>query len=167
VLAAFFLPAFWGGQPNRKIAADVRREQLFRPDATVALCADPSRAERDILFRARVAVEQRCDQWSLAASREPYLLLMRPEVRRSFRAVPGFREVDRYPVLPANVLTLAGLREPPRPEEMVLGANYGTADPEAGRRARRLYKKMLYLERFAPELSAQEEAERAVARTPE
>ena len=63
--------------------------------------------------------------------------------------------------------TLAGLREPPRPEEMVLGANYGTPDPEAGRRARRLYKKMLYLERHAPELSAQEEAERAVARTPE
>ena len=167
VLAAFFLPAFWRGQPNQKIAADVRREQLFRPDATVALCVDPSRAERDILFRARVAVEQRCDQWSLAASREPYLLLMRPEVRRSFRSVPGFREVDRYPVLPASVLTLAGLREPPRPEEMVLGANYGTPDPEAGRRARRLYKKMLYLERHAPELSAQEEAERAVARTPE
>jgi 4-amino-4-deoxy-L-arabinose transferase-like glycosyltransferase len=167
VLAAFFLPAFWGGQPNRRIADDVRREQLFRPDATVALCVDPSRAERDILFRARVAVEQTCDLWSLAASREPYLLLVRPEVRRSFRALPGFREVDRYPVLAATALTLAGLREPPRPDEMVLGANYVTADPEAERRARRLYKKMLYLERFHPGLEAQEEAERAVARAPE
>jgi 4-amino-4-deoxy-L-arabinose transferase-like glycosyltransferase len=164
VLAALFLPAFWRGQPNRDIAGDVGREQLFRPDATVALCEDPSRAERDILFRARVAVERRCDLWALAASRSPYLLLIRPEERRSFRAVPGFREVGRYPVLAAAALTLGGLRERPRPGEVVLAANYVTADPEAEHRARRLYKKMLYLERFHPGLEAPEEAERAVAR---
>jgi hypothetical protein len=164
VLASAFLPAFWAAQPNRAIAADVRREQLWRPDATVALCLDPSRAQRDILFHARVAVEETCDLWPLAASRSPYLLLIRPEERRSFRAVPGFREVARYPLLPATALTFGGLREPPPPGEIVLAANYGTADPEAERRARRLYKKTLYLERFHPELAAPEEAEKAIGR---
>jgi 4-amino-4-deoxy-L-arabinose transferase-like glycosyltransferase len=164
VLATTFLPAFWRAQPNRAIAADVRREQLWRPDATVALCLDPSRAQRDILFHARVAVEERCDLWPLAASRSPYLLLIRPEERRSFRAVPGFREVARYSLLPATALTLGGLREPPRPAEVVLAANYDTADPEAQARARRLYKKTLYLERYHPDLAAPEEAEKALRR---
>ncbi len=164
VLAATFLPAFWTAQPNRAIAADVRREQLWRPDATVALCLDPSRAQRDILFHARVAVDERCDLWPLAASRLPYLLLIRPEERRSFSVVPGFREIARYPLLPATALTLGGLREPPRPSEVVLAANYGTADPEAQARARRLYKKTLYLERYHPELAAPEEAEKALRR---
>jgi 4-amino-4-deoxy-L-arabinose transferase-like glycosyltransferase len=164
VLTSTFLPAFWAAQPNRKIAADVRREQLWRPDATVALCLDPSRAQRDILFHARVAVEERCDLWPLASSRSPYLLLIRPEERRSFGAVPGFREVARYPLLPANALTLGGLLDPPSPEEVVLAANYETGDPEAGRRARRLYKKTLYLERYHPDLAAPEEAEKALRR---
>ncbi len=163
VLVAFFLPAFWKGQPNRAIAADVRREQLWRPDATVALCRDPSRAERDILFHARVAVVQRCDLWPLAASRSPFLLLISPEERRSFRALPGFRVVGRYRFLPATALTLTGLRERPRPGEIVLAANYATADPEAQRKGRRLYKKMLYIEQYHPELSAPDEAERAEA----
>jgi hypothetical protein len=166
VLVFFFLPAFWKGQPNRVIAADVRREQLWRPDATVALCRDPSRAERDILFHARVAVVQRCDLWSLATSRSPFLLLIRPEERRSFRAVPGFRVVGRYRFLPARALTLGGLREAPAPGEIVLAANYPTADPEAQRKERRLYKKMLYLERFLPGAPAWEAAEEAEADRP-
>jgi 4-amino-4-deoxy-L-arabinose transferase-like glycosyltransferase len=166
VLVVFFVPAFWNGQPNRAIVADVVREQLWRPDATVALCRDPSRSQRDILFRARVAVEQRCDLWALAASKTPFLLLVRPEERASFRAIPGFREVGRYRFLPATALTLDGLLQPSAPSEIVLGANYATADPEAERRARRLYKKMLYLERYHPELSAPEEAERAEATRP-
>jgi len=161
VLVAFFLPPFWAGQPNRKVAAVVRREQLWRPDATVALCADPSRAERDVLYHARLAVEERCDLWALAASKSPFLLLIRPEERESFRVIPGFREVARYRFLPASTLTLDGLRNPPPPGELVLAANHGTADPEAERRRRRVYKKMLYLERFRPDLPAQEVAEKA------
>ncbi len=162
VLVFFFLPAFWKGQPNRAIVADVSREQLWRPDATVALCLDPSRAQRDILFHARVTVDERCDLWALAASKSPFLLLVRPEERASFRVIPGFREVARYRFLPATALTLGGLLEPPPPGELVLGANYATADPEAERKGRRIYKKMLYLERYHPELSAPEEAEKAV-----
>lgn len=161
VLVAFFLPAFWAGQPNREIAAVVRREQLWRPDATVALCADPSRAQRDVLYYARLTVEERCDLWALAASKSPFLLLLRPEERDSFRAIPGFREVARYRFLPASILTLDGLLRPPAPGEIVLAANHRTADPEAERRRRRVYKKMLYLERFRPDLPAREIAEKA------
>jgi 4-amino-4-deoxy-L-arabinose transferase-like glycosyltransferase len=164
VLVFFFLPAFWAGQPNRAIASIVQREQLWRPDATVALCADPSRAQRDVLFYTRLAVEERCDLWALAASRSPFLLLIRPEERESFRVIPGFREIARYSYLPASALTLDGLLRPPAPGEIVLAANHATKDPEADRRRRRVYKKMLYLEQFHPELPAAELAEKAESR---
>ncbi len=160
VLAAFFLPAFWRSQPNRAIVADVMREQLWRPDAAVSLCLDPARAQRDILFHARVAVFERCDLWALAASKTPYLLLVRPEERASFRVIPGFREIDRYSYLPATALTLTGLLAPPSPGEIVLGANYATTDPEAVRKIRRLQKAMRHLEHFHAGYASPEAAER-------
>ena len=79
LLVWFFLPAFTGGQPNRKIAVEVERETRWRPDARLLLCRDPSRAQRDVLFHARVAVEERCDLWPRAASREPYRMLRREQ----------------------------------------------------------------------------------------
>lgn len=143
LLTTLFLPAFAKSQPNRAIAADVSREVFWRPDAQLLLCQDPSRAQRDILFLARVAVEQRCDLWPLAASREPYLMLLRPEERASFRAIPGYREVSVHRYLPATALTFDGLTERPEPGEMVLAANYATADPEAERKRKKGYRQML------------------------
>lgn len=148
LLVVFFLPAFAGGQPNRAIASDVGREKLWRPDAQVLFCRDPSRAERDILFHARVAAERRCDLWPRAASRRPYLMLLRPEEHASLRAIRGYREVSVHRYLPATVLTFDGLiRERPVPGEMILAANYPTADPEAERKRRKEYRRMLRRER--------------------
>jgi 4-amino-4-deoxy-L-arabinose transferase-like glycosyltransferase len=142
-LTTLFLPAFAKGQPNRAIAADVTREVFWRQDARLLLCRDPSRAQRDILFHARVAVEQRCDLWPLAASREPYLMLLAPEESASFRTIPGYREVSVHRYLPATALTLDGLAERPEPGEMILAANYPTADPEAERKRKKGYRQML------------------------
>ncbi|HSB61095.1 MAG TPA: hypothetical protein VLI67_05210, partial [Vicinamibacteria bacterium] len=147
VLVGFFLPAFTDGQPNREIAADVARENLWRPDARLLLCRDPSRAQRDVLFHARVAVEQRCDLWPRAASRDPYLMLLQPEERASFRAIPGYREVSVHRYLPATAFTFDGLLlERPVPGVLVLAANYPTADPEAERKRRKEYRRMLMRE---------------------
>jgi 4-amino-4-deoxy-L-arabinose transferase-like glycosyltransferase len=146
LLTTFFLPAFVKSQPNPAIAADVSREVFWRPDARLLLCEDPSRAQRDILFHARVAVEQRCDLWPLAASRDPYLMLLRPEERASFRSIPGYREVSVHRYLPATALTFDGLAGRPEPGEMVLAANYATADPEAERKRKKAYRRMLMRE---------------------
>ncbi len=144
LLVAFFLPAFTGGQPNRKIAVEVERETRWRPEARLLLCRDPSRAQRDVLFHARVAAEERCDLWPRAASREPYLMLLGPEERASFRAIPGYREVSVHRYLPATALTFDGLvLERPLPGEVVLAANYATADPEAERKRKKERRRML------------------------
>ena len=146
ILTAVFLPAFAESQPNRAIAADVARETFWRQDARLLLCRDPSRAQRDILFHARVAVEQRCDLWPLAASREPYLMLLGPQERASFRVIPGYREVSVHRYLPATALTFEGFVLGPLPGETVLAANYETADPEAARKRNRDYRHMLQRE---------------------
>ncbi len=146
LLVSFFLPAFTGGQPNRKIAVEVERETRWRPDARLLLCRDPSRAQRDVLFHARVAAEERCDLWPRAASREAYLMLLGPEERASFRAIPGYREVSVHRYLPATVLTFEGLLERPLPGEVVLAANYATADPEAERQRKKEHRRMLLRE---------------------
>jgi len=169
-LVAWFLPAFARGQPNDAIAADVARETRWRPDARFLLCDDPSRARRDVLLHARVAVEERCDLWPFAASKRPYLMLLGPAERASFAAIPGYREVGVYRYLPATALTFDGLvRERPQPGEVVLAANYETADPEADRRRRRAYRHMLMREQAEAAARAAEEASRgegAATRTP-
>jgi 4-amino-4-deoxy-L-arabinose transferase-like glycosyltransferase len=131
VVVVFFLPAFAAAQPNRAIVADVAREQRYRPDLRLALCEDPARARRDVLFHLRLAARERCDLWANAASREPYLLLVGPDEDRSFRVIPRYRTVATYRYLPADVLTLEGLLLGPEPGRIVLGANFRTTDPRA------------------------------------
>ena len=130
-LVTLFLPAFWSAQPNAEIVADVARERRFQPDAQVVACSDPSRAERDLLFHARVVVATRCDLWSLAPSRTPFLFLLSPAERASLASVPGFREISTHRFLPATVLTLDGLLDPREPGVITLAANYRTDDPLA------------------------------------
>jgi 4-amino-4-deoxy-L-arabinose transferase-like glycosyltransferase len=130
-LVTLFLPAFWSAQPNAALVADIDRERGFRPEAQVVACADPSRVERDLLFYSRVVVTTRCDLWSLAPSRSPFLFLLAPAERASLASVPGFREISSHRYLPATVLTFDGLLEARPPGVITLAANYGTEDPVA------------------------------------
>jgi 4-amino-4-deoxy-L-arabinose transferase-like glycosyltransferase len=143
VLVVLFLPAFTAAQPNRGIARDVAREKLFRPDARMAVCSDPSRARREVLFETRIAVEETCRLWRLAASPLPYLLLLTPEEHASFATVPGYREVARYRYVSAGALTFGGLVSSPEAGVMVLGANFETQDPVAKRKRKRAYRKAM------------------------
>ena len=108
VVVAWFLPAFASAQPNRAIVADVARERSFRSDLRMAFCSDPTRVRRDVLLHVRLAAFSECDLWSLAGSREPFLLLATPAQDASFRADPRYREVARYRYLPASALTIGG-----------------------------------------------------------
>jgi 4-amino-4-deoxy-L-arabinose transferase-like glycosyltransferase len=135
-LVSFFLPAFWSAQPNSEIVANVVRERQYRPDAQVVACTDPSRAERDLLFYARIVVANRCDLWSLAPSKAPFLLLLAPSERASLASVPGLREISTHRYLPATALTLDGLLETRPPGVMTLAANYRTDDPVAENKRR-------------------------------
>jgi len=164
VLVVFFLPAFAAAQPNRQIAADVARERQYRPDLRMAFCSDPTRVRRDVLLYVRLAAFAECDLWSLAGSREPFLLLATPAQDASFRADPRYREVARYRFLPASALTLDGLVSIREAGEIVLGANFPTTDPEAERRRKREYRKGIQRERAGnPSSRAQARADNATA----
>lgn len=134
LLAGGFLPAFRAAQPNAAIVEDVARELRYVPDASVVLCEDPTRAQRDILFHARAPVLERCDLWNYASSEYPYLLLLDPRERQALSTLPYWREVDSYRGLPARALTARYLVDFPQPESVVLMANFETADPVATRK---------------------------------
>jgi 4-amino-4-deoxy-L-arabinose transferase-like glycosyltransferase len=131
VLAAFFLPAFRAAQPNVALTEDVLRERRFQPRAQVALCSDPARVQRDVLFAARLAAVERCDLWSLAASPHPFLLVLSKDEFASLARLPNVRPVADYRALPATALTLGGLVEGVSAETIVLAANFETDDPVA------------------------------------
>jgi 4-amino-4-deoxy-L-arabinose transferase-like glycosyltransferase len=160
LMAGVFLPAFRAAQPNAEVVNDVRRERSFRPDAEVVACGDPARVARDLLFEARVIVQERCDVWDPASSRRPFLLLVGPEQRRSLEAVPGIRDVDSYRCVPAAALSLRAIREGLREEHFVLLANYATDDPVAEIKRRQDRKRALrqeaaaYAARLAAEAAA-------------
>jgi hypothetical protein len=140
-LVLLFLPAFTAAQPNRAIVADVAREKRYRPDLRLGFCSDPTRVRRDVLLHVRLVAISECDLWSLAGSREPFLLLATPAQDASFRASPRYREIARYRYVPARALTLAGLLSLGEPGEIVLGANFATKDPVAERKRKRAYRK--------------------------
>ncbi len=146
-VVAFFLPAFSASQPNAEIVADVARERRYRPDLRMAYCSDPTRVRRDVLFEVRLAAIAECDLWSLAGSREPFLLLVTPAEDASFRVNPHYRHIATYRYLPADALTFGGLFSLRAPGEVLLGANYATRDPEAAVKKKREYRKMLDRER--------------------
>ena len=138
------------------IAADVSRELGYREDARLAVCGDPSRARRDVLFLARTTAEETCDVWALAASARPYLLVVSPAQAASLEKVPEWRTVGRYACLPASALTLDGLLARPQACEVVLGANFDTDDPVADRKKRREYRKAIQRERALSEAAGSE-----------
>ena len=143
VLVVLFLPSFSASQPNGEIVKDVARERQYRPDLRMAYCSDPTRVRRDILLEVRLAAVAECDLWSLAGSREPYLLLATPAQNASFRVDPRYRHVATYRYLPAEAFTFGGLFSLREPGEIMLGANFPTDDPVAEVKKKRDYRKML------------------------
>jgi 4-amino-4-deoxy-L-arabinose transferase-like glycosyltransferase len=141
--SAVLLPAFAAAQPHRALLADVQRERFYRPDAAVVVCEDEARVQREVLFHARVAVQEQCDLWAPASSPHPFLLLLRAPERQALSAVEGLREVGTYRYLPSSVLTLRGLLAGVRPAELTLVANYATTDPVAETRRKRERKRAL------------------------
>lgn len=146
VLVAFFLPAFRAAQPNAAILEDVARERAYRKDASVALCKDPARVQRDLLFHDRLNVWERCALWEPASSKRPFMLLLASEERASLSELPGMRTVREYSYLPATALTLGGLLRLPDPGTLLLVANYPTVDPVAEAKRRRARKQALLRE---------------------
>jgi hypothetical protein len=146
VLTGLLLPAFSRAQPNGAILEDVLRERRYRPDAGVAVCEDPTRAQRDLLFYVRVAVLDRCDLFAPASSRLPFLLLLTPEERAALASAPGLRDVAEYQYLPATAVTLRGLLSGARSGVLVLTANYTTDDPVAEQKRKRDRRRALRLE---------------------
>jgi hypothetical protein len=124
VLSAFFLPAFTRAQPGAAVVAAVERERASRPDIALAVCSDPARVRRDLLFRARMPVLSRCNLTERAASASPYLLLASPEEEAQLRTIPGLRRVASYRYLPAAI-TLSWLLRGPEVGELVLVTNVG------------------------------------------
>lgn len=143
LLAVAFLPAFRYGQPNAQVVEDVARELAYRNEATLAGCTDTTRVQRDLLFFLRRAVEERCDLWSVAASRLPYLIMATPNEAQALAAVPTVREVGVYRALPATALSFRGILDGPQPETLLLLANFTTADPVAEAKRKKDRRKAL------------------------
>jgi len=143
-VVVFFLPAFSARQPNAEIVKDVARERQYRPDLRMAYCSDPTRVRRDVLLEVRLAALSECDLWSLAGSREPFLLLVTPAENASFRVDPRYRHIATYRYLPAEALTIGGLFSLGAPGEVMLGANFATRDPEAAKKMKREYRHRIY-----------------------
>jgi hypothetical protein len=132
VLSAFFLPAFTRAQPGSALVARVARERALRPGLALAVCSDPARVRRDLLFHARMPVLSRCNLTERAASAASYLLLASPEEEAQLRAIPGVRRLASYSYLPAAI-TPSWLLRGPEPGELVLLANDADETAAAGR----------------------------------
>jgi 4-amino-4-deoxy-L-arabinose transferase-like glycosyltransferase len=139
----FFLPAFRSAQPNLAIARDVARERSYRPGVRLALCKDPARVQRDILFLVRLAAEEHCDLWDPASARVPFLLLLTRGESEAIETIPGIRTVGEYRYLPATALTSGGMWRRHGIDELVLMANYPTQDPKALARQKRDKKRAI------------------------
>jgi 4-amino-4-deoxy-L-arabinose transferase-like glycosyltransferase len=124
VVSAFVLPSFYSGQPNYTLISAVSRERVARPDLVVAAHEDPTQLHRDLLFHARLVVEESSDLSSLARSSRPYLLLASRAEADAVKAGTKVREIGSYSYLPFRLFTLRGVLTQPAPEQLVLLANF-------------------------------------------
>jgi hypothetical protein len=132
--SALLLPAFLRAQPNPAIVADVGRERVLRPGAELALCDDPTRVQRELLFELRLVAVEDCAPWARMASRSPSLLLVPAEEAGSLEDAPRVRRVASYRYLPSTALSAGGLLRPPAEDTLVLLANYAPQDAAARER---------------------------------
>ena len=124
VVNLFLLPSFYSGQPNDALIAAATRERILRPNLGVAAHEDPTQLHRDLLFQARLVVEESNDLQSLALSPRPYLLLASPAEADLLKATARVREIGSYRYLPLRFFTLTGVFAEPAPERLVLLANF-------------------------------------------
>jgi hypothetical protein len=134
--STLLLPAFLRAQPNAAIVADVGRERDARPAAEVALCEDPTRVQRELLFELRLVAVEDCALWARMASRRPSLVLVAGQGARSLEEAPRVRRVASYRYLPSTALSAGGLLRPPGEDILALLANY----PPLGAAARERWK---------------------------
>jgi 4-amino-4-deoxy-L-arabinose transferase-like glycosyltransferase len=130
-------PAFHAFQPNEAIVRDVEHERAAQPDVRLALCEDPTRVHRDLIFETSIKTLESCQLWSLVAAREPFLILLRRGEWLALNDARRLRVVRGYLYLPASTLGADGLLRPENASQLVLVANYPTDDPAALRVNRR------------------------------
>ena len=135
-------------QPNRRDRRRTSRASArYRPDARLAYCSDPTRVPGATCCSRRGSRRSsECDLWSLAGSREPFLLLVTAGARTRPSASP--RATARWrptATCRREALTLGGLSRCASRASSCSCANYATRDPEAERisEAQRDYRKML------------------------
>jgi hypothetical protein len=128
---AVFLPAFRAAQPHQAVVADVLRVRQHQPEVELIICEDHARLQRDLLFHARVAAQERCDLQAVASSPQPLLLLLQPGDLAGLAAPPTLHEVGKYRYLPASTLTLRGFLAGLQPSTVILMANETIAAREA------------------------------------
>ncbi|MGE0452325.1 MAG: ArnT family glycosyltransferase [Vicinamibacteria bacterium] len=138
---AVFVPCFEAAGEKQRLLQDLARELDARPDARLVFCEDPLRIERDLLFERRVPSLQRCDLWAPAASRLPFLVMLRERERRALMEIPGTRFAGWYKFMPAEAFTLDGLIRGVEPGRLALIANFETTDRESIRRAKREWRR--------------------------
>ena len=149
-LTLVFLPAFRAGQPNARIVQDVAREKAFEPSLRLALCDDPLRVQRDVLFETRTAVDERCDLYAPISSSSAYLVLLTHE-QWSLSQHAALRHVRSYAYLPATAYGLSGLLEGIVPSRVGLFANFATSDPVATLKSKRERRQGIRAEEQADE----------------
>lgn len=132
--STLLLPAFLRAQPNAAIVADVARERAGRADVELALCDDPTRVQRELLFELRLVAIEDCEPWARVASLRPSLVLATEGVARSLEQAPRVRRVAGYRYLPSTALSLEGLLRPPAEDGLALLANYAPREPAARER---------------------------------
>jgi len=130
-------PAFHASQPNVAIVRDVEHERAAQPNVRLALCEDPTRVHRDLIFETPLDTLETCQLWSLVASREPFLILLRQHEWLALNDARRLRVVRGYLYLPASTLSAESLLRAEAASQLVLVANYPTDDPAALRVNRR------------------------------
>ena len=150
VLVAFFLPAF-AARPAQPRDREGRRARAAHtgPDLQLAVCADPSRARRDVLLHARLtraSSSATCGAWPASRAAVPP-----PRHPRAGRVAPrAARATGTIATLPLPAGARAHARRAAlgaRAGEIVLGANFRPPTRWRSASSKREYRKAIQKER--------------------
>lgn len=122
-VVSLLVPGLLAAQPTSALVERVQAELKRRPAATVVSCRDPARVQRDLLFRARIVVAERCDLWQLASDHEPVVFLLREDEYASLRRMPSLRLAAVHEYVPFASLGL-DMMGSLQPERLLVAANF-------------------------------------------